>query len=317
MFLRNLPLKIPIILVVLLAQSMGWSRMAHATASTEELVFNGELNRSAFEKAAHNDRVVRIESSPGGTGSAAFALADIKHLIIDGPCQSACAWAFVLNENACFTQRAVFSFHAAHDPGTGRRIAAATNYWLALVAPSLRPVLDELKTSSAMIEVTANAMKRHYADRSCGAHNRKLKAVPKIITATASPLRTLAAQPSVTNPTNSTPEQVAPSQPLLVLTRPHSVEPHGPAMMRAMAAVDNAVMINTTIDKLVSQHGSWPPRAREMFEEKSPTREPGDDFTRHVVKLQERDYELDDDAALRIRDAKARSMSPARRRYDA
>jgi hypothetical protein len=97
-----------------------------------------------------------------------MALARVKGLVIDGPCNSACAWAFVRNTNACFTLRATFGFHAAHDPGTGRRITAATDYWLSTVGPALRARLSALRTSSAVIKLSAAEMLRYSAGRVCG-----------------------------------------------------------------------------------------------------------------------------------------------------
>jgi hypothetical protein len=98
-----------------------------------------------------------------------MVLGRARGLVIDGPCNSACAWAFVQNENACFTARASFGFHAAHDPGTGRRLAAATGYWLGTVGPELRTRLAGLRTSSSVIRVSAKEMRRYYGERVCGA----------------------------------------------------------------------------------------------------------------------------------------------------
>ncbi len=91
-------------------------------ASETSVEFKGELNYEAFKRAADKGASIRITQSPGGTGAAAMMLGRTKGLVIDGRCQSACAWAFVQNEGACFTKRASFDFHAAHDPGTGRRL---------------------------------------------------------------------------------------------------------------------------------------------------------------------------------------------------
>ncbi len=109
----------------------------------ETTSFDGQLDYSAFKRSAERRETVRITYSPGGTGAAALALARNK-VIVDGQCNSACAWSFVKNENACFTSRAVFGFHAAHDPGTGRRMNAATSYWLSTVRPSLRAAASRL-----------------------------------------------------------------------------------------------------------------------------------------------------------------------------
>ena len=110
---------------------------------------------------------MRITYSPGGTGAAALALARAK-VVIDGQCNSACAWSFVKNENACFTSRASFGFHAAHDPGSGRRMNAATTYWLSTVRGSLRGRLTPLLETSSLITLSAQQMRAHYGDRVCG-----------------------------------------------------------------------------------------------------------------------------------------------------
>jgi hypothetical protein len=139
----------------------------------------------AFQTAVAQDREIRITYSPGGSGAAAMALAGAKAVVIDGECASACAWAFVIAEHACFTDKAVFKFHAAHDPGTGRRIPTVTDYWLGNVTASLRGHLEGLRTSSKLITVTANAMKHHYADRACGGatHRPSISKPTDIVTA--------------------------------------------------------------------------------------------------------------------------------------
>jgi hypothetical protein len=131
--------------------------------------FSGELNYATFKKAAAENVALRITYSPGGTGAAAIALGQVRSVVIDGQCNSACAWAFVRNTNACFTSRASFGFHAAHDPGTGRRMNAATQYWLSTVRPSLRGRLQPLLSSSSLIHVGSGEMRAVYADRVCGA----------------------------------------------------------------------------------------------------------------------------------------------------
>jgi hypothetical protein len=135
--------------------------------------FQGELNYDAFKRAADKGVGIRITQSPGGTGAAAMVLGRAKGLVIDGRCQSACAWAFVQNQSACFTKRASFDFHAAHDPGTGRRLTAATDYWLSTVGPELRARLSGLRTSSNLIRVSAREMAGYYGSRQCGAGGRR------------------------------------------------------------------------------------------------------------------------------------------------
>ena len=139
---------------------------AQAT-SARTVEFRGKIDYQTFEAAAAQGASVRIKQSPGGTGAAAMMLARVPHLVIDGTCNSACAWAFIRSEVSCFTPRAVFGFHGAHDPGTGKRLPAATNYWLDTVRPTLRVRLSRLKTSSAVIRVSARQMLTYYRDRAC------------------------------------------------------------------------------------------------------------------------------------------------------
>ena len=149
--------------------------------------FSGQLNYDTFQRAAAQNKSVRISYSPGGTGAAALALARVNKVIVDGQCNSACAWSFVRNAGACFTPRASFGFHAAHDPGTGRRINAATGYWLSTVRASLRPRLEGLLSSSSLIRVSASEMRRYYGDRVCGAEPKaevaSKKALPSTVVA--------------------------------------------------------------------------------------------------------------------------------------
>jgi hypothetical protein len=157
-------------------------------APERSVEFQGELNYEAFKRASDKGVAIRITQSPGGTGAAAMVLGRAKGLVIDGPCNSACAWAFVQNESACFTQRASFGFHAAHDPGTGRRLTAATDYWLGTVGPALRSRLAGLRASSSVIRVGAKEMSRYYGGRLCGANGQRADAAdaaPQTGTATA------------------------------------------------------------------------------------------------------------------------------------
>lgn len=143
-----------------------------ADAEPRRVNFSGQLDYGTFQAAAQRGQTVTIKYSPGGTGAAALALARVSNVVIDGRCNSACAWSFVRNSNACFTARASFGFHAAHDPGTGRRLNAATGYWLKSVRPSLRGKLDALLGTSTLIRVSAAEMRRHYGERACGAAPR-------------------------------------------------------------------------------------------------------------------------------------------------
>jgi len=146
--------------------------IASAESQTKSRTFIGELSSSAFETAAENNQEVVIRYSPGGSGASAMALSKVRAVVIDGKCLSACAWAFVSSETACFTKRASFGFHAAYDPGTGQAMPAATTYWLETVRPSLRPQLAALQTSPGIITISASEMRRHYADRACDATTR-------------------------------------------------------------------------------------------------------------------------------------------------
>ena len=139
----------------------------HAAKRSREIVVSGELSLEMAQRARQSGGVIRVTGSPGGSGAAAVELARSR-VIIDGPCNSACAWSFISNQQACFTQRASFGFHAAHDPGTHRRMDAATDYWLAQTRVSLRGQLGGLKTSSRLIIFTAGHMAQHYGDRACG-----------------------------------------------------------------------------------------------------------------------------------------------------
>jgi hypothetical protein len=142
------------------------------------MTYAGRLSYEKLGAAAARGETVTIRYSPGGTGAAAMALAR-ANVVVDGTCNSACAWSFVRNDKACFTPRASFGFHAAHDPGTGQRLDAATGYWLALVRPSLRSRLGGLLSSSKLIRISAAELRKHYPDRVCGAPTRTQVAAEK------------------------------------------------------------------------------------------------------------------------------------------
>ena len=155
----------------LLAATLTISSLPLGTASlaaSRTTNFSGELDSAAFRKAAARNETVVIRQSPGGTGASALALARVRNVVIDGVCNSACAWSFVSNGGACFTPRASFGFHAAHDPGTGLRMNAATIYWLRAVRPGLRGRLQPLLNSSSLIRLSAADMRHYYGDRTCG-----------------------------------------------------------------------------------------------------------------------------------------------------
>ena len=128
---------------------------------------SGELKTSVFQDALAHDRRIIVKSSPGGTGASAIPLSRVSSVVIDGPCLSACAWAFVLSEHACFTRRAAFGFHASHDPGTGRRMPEVTRYWLAITRPALRSAIQKIETSSRVVPVGLSMMRQYYGDREC------------------------------------------------------------------------------------------------------------------------------------------------------
>ncbi|MGQ0456076.1 MAG: hypothetical protein ACT4OU_03320 [Hyphomicrobium sp.] len=147
---------------VVLTSGVGF----YGTALAASLSIKGELNYDAIATSPAG-RIVRVHFSPGGSGASAMALGRVHRLVIDGSCNSACAWAFIQNPKACFTSKASFGFHAAHDPGTGRRMPEATKYWLAKVRPSLRQRLSRLRNTSSLIRVSAAEMRKFYGDQVC------------------------------------------------------------------------------------------------------------------------------------------------------
>ena len=149
--------------------------MSHPARPGREAVIRGELTIEAVRRARGQDGVIRVASSPGGSGAAAMELARGR-VVIDGPCNSACAWSFISNERACFTRNASFGFHGAHDPGTSRRMPAATDYWLSQVRGPLRGELMPLRSSSTLITVSSGQMMQYYGDRACGTAGRHMVA---------------------------------------------------------------------------------------------------------------------------------------------
>jgi hypothetical protein len=141
-----------------------------------ETVVSGEIDLASMKRARGQNSVIRITQSPGGSGAGAMELARASGVVVDGTCNSACAWAFVTNPRACFTANASFGFHAAHDPGTGRHMGAATDYWLGQVNGALRSRLDGLRSTSKLITVNANEMARYYRDRACAGNSRVAQA---------------------------------------------------------------------------------------------------------------------------------------------
>jgi hypothetical protein len=84
----------------------------------------------------------------GGTGTEALDLSR-NPMIVDGPCLSACSWAFAANPKACYTPKARFYFHRHQDPGTGALLPEATAWWLTKVPSWVRP---EMKLTSKQME---------------------------------------------------------------------------------------------------------------------------------------------------------------------
>jgi hypothetical protein len=148
------------------AFSLLWAGRAWAGCD-DQTVVRGELITAMILLDVDAKRGIRVVSSPGGTGAAAMVLALVHPLIIDGVCNSSCAWAFVTNQRACFTPRAVFGFHTSHDPGTGQRMPSATSYWLDHVRPGLAARLSGLQSSSTVIRISAAEMGQTYGDRAC------------------------------------------------------------------------------------------------------------------------------------------------------
>jgi hypothetical protein len=163
---RELRLSAQMVVAAFVAVPIALSLGARNGAA-DSLEFRGQLNYKTFAAAARRGDSVRIKRSPGGTGAAAMMLSRVNGLIIDGRCDSACVWAFVRNPTGCFTRRASFGFHGAHDPGTGRRMLVATKYWLSLLPASLQKRLKPLLSSSRVIRLNSKQMAQYYPDRVC------------------------------------------------------------------------------------------------------------------------------------------------------
>jgi hypothetical protein len=164
-------LAVAAIVCAILVSSQAARAGSQRQSSTTPSDISGELSLASVQRAMRTNGAIRVSGSPGGVGAAAKELARAPHLVIDGTCNSACAWAFVTNERACFTHRASFGFHGAHDPGTGGQMTAATDYWLNQVRGSLRGRLEPLRHSSHLITLNAAQMMQHYGDRACGPSN--------------------------------------------------------------------------------------------------------------------------------------------------
>jgi hypothetical protein len=156
------------VVLAILLTSQAARAETHRKSAYPTVQITGELSLADVQRAVKTNGVIRVSGSPGGVGAAAMELARAPNVVIDGTCNSACAWAFITNERACFTHKASFGFHGAHDPGTGGQMTAATDYWLNQVRGSLRGRLEPLRRSSKLITLNAAQMMQYYGDRACG-----------------------------------------------------------------------------------------------------------------------------------------------------
>lgn len=102
----------------------------------------------------------------GGTGAEAMQAAR-EPMRVDGKCYSGCAWSFVANPKACFTQRAEFKFHGFRDPGTDAPMPEATKVWLIRIPEKLRPVAKRDWTGVKLKRVTSQQMSKLLPERVC------------------------------------------------------------------------------------------------------------------------------------------------------
>lgn len=70
-----------------------------------------------------------ITYHPGGAGTEALRLMRAPAVIVDGVCNSACAWGWAANPRGCYTPRARLYFHTPADPGTGKQNPVAVAWW--------------------------------------------------------------------------------------------------------------------------------------------------------------------------------------------
>lgn len=131
--------------------------------------FTGFMTIDGAKRAAHTGLIIR--RSNGGQIGAAYELRRARVLIIDGPCYSACAWAFVENKRACFTPRASFAFHAVSGSTRGQNTFQTT--WLVHgLRPSLRSRVAHVLKSGGLAHFSARQMRLHYPDRDCSRYAR-------------------------------------------------------------------------------------------------------------------------------------------------
>ena len=127
------------------------------------------MRQPAARPQAHSwTTTIHVHNHPGGYVLPTIArLGYYPRVVIDGRCDSACAWAFVMNRNACFTMRATFGFHRASYAKSGE---PAREYTLALwhnLPASLRPVAADVLRSDELVRVGAWEMWHHYPGRVC------------------------------------------------------------------------------------------------------------------------------------------------------
>ena len=134
--------------------------------------FSGFMTIDGAKRAAQTGLIIR--RSNGGQIGAAYELRRARMLIIDGPCYSACAWAFVENRRACFTPRASFAFHAVSGGTRGHNTFQTT--WLVHgLRPSLRSRVAHALKSGGLAHFSARQMRLHYPDRDCSRYARGSK----------------------------------------------------------------------------------------------------------------------------------------------
>lgn len=140
-----------------------------ATASADAArfsTFDGNMTFSRAEALRKSRNPIVVRNNNGGSMAAASRLVGSR-VVIDGSCYSACAWSFVRNPKACYTQNASFGFHGAHDPTFGTPIPKATALLLGQTKSSLRHRIGGVAHSSGAVWVSAAEMRRLYPERAC------------------------------------------------------------------------------------------------------------------------------------------------------
>lgn len=80
---------------------------------------------------------VIVRSSEGAHGRKPIEAVSSVPMIVDGPCYSGCAIAFLINGNACFTKRARFALHMPYSDITGQRFPYAAQFWVEKFQPNV------------------------------------------------------------------------------------------------------------------------------------------------------------------------------------